>query len=297
MKKLIRKAVFESNSSSSHSVSIADETKQFVLDTIYPDQNGIIYVEGGEFGWEYAKYNDAKTKLNYAFQDNVNQNLIKDVVMEQTGAVDVIFGDIDKGYIDHQSVGTINDEILGSKETLRTFIFNKNSWLFTGNDNQTPDPTFYHVPEFRDGKQINPVYKYKLSIGEELSTYFLTYPNDEEIEDAINSLLSEVLVDKSGHIIKDDNIYFQIMRERNCYRKSYSIAQDYSTNQIIFTHETDFYYFEKELKEQNIINKDMNWHEKYDIMKKELLKRPNLFRILNFTITEINETNSKLPKW
>ena len=42
MKKLIRKGVFETNSSSSHSISLVTEDKQFVLDTLYPDQNGIV---------------------------------------------------------------------------------------------------------------------------------------------------------------------------------------------------------------------------------------------------------------
>ena len=45
-KKLIRSGVFETNSSSSHSVSVANETKEFVLDTIYPDQDGIIELRG-----------------------------------------------------------------------------------------------------------------------------------------------------------------------------------------------------------------------------------------------------------
>ena len=43
-KKLIRTGVYETNSSSSHSLSIANETKEFVLDTIYPDQDGILTV-------------------------------------------------------------------------------------------------------------------------------------------------------------------------------------------------------------------------------------------------------------
>jgi hypothetical protein len=132
MKKLIRSSVFETNSSSSHSVSIADETKEFVLDSIYPDQDGIIEIYGDEFGWEWFKHNDAKTKASYAAQqyqhNDSSLELIKEVIMEQTGAEDVRFIGLDNGYVDHDSVGILDSD----KESLRQFIFNKNSWLFGG---------------------------------------------------------------------------------------------------------------------------------------------------------------------
>lgn len=46
MKTIIRRGVFETNSSSSHSISIASEDKEFVMDTIYPDQNGVVRIVG-----------------------------------------------------------------------------------------------------------------------------------------------------------------------------------------------------------------------------------------------------------
>ena len=48
------------------------------------------------------------------------------------------------GYIDHQSVegGEMND-LLFDTEKLHNFIFNKNSWLFLGNDNSSPPNKFY----------------------------------------------------------------------------------------------------------------------------------------------------------
>jgi hypothetical protein len=162
MKQLIRKGVFETNSSSSHSIAIATEDKEFVLDTIYPDQNGVIRIEGDEYGWEWFKHNDAGSKASYSAQsfanDDYQLDVLKEVIMEQTGATDVVFVGLNDGYIDHDSYGIVPK----SKEELRNFIFNKNSWLFGGNDNSSPDPTFYHVPEIRDGKMIQPVYKYEL---------------------------------------------------------------------------------------------------------------------------------------
>jgi len=57
-KRLIRQSVFETNSSSAHSISLGKDTgKQFLLDTLYPDQNGTITLTGGEFGWDWFKEN------------------------------------------------------------------------------------------------------------------------------------------------------------------------------------------------------------------------------------------------
>jgi hypothetical protein len=210
MKKLVRTGVFECNSSSSHSIALAGEDKQFILDTIYPDQYGIIRVTGGEYGWEWEKYNDAVTKLSYAYQSNVDEDFLREVVMDQTGATNVIFDAKSKenGYVDHQSYGTGN-QACKTKETARDFIFNKNSWLFTGNDNGTPDPTFYHVPEFKDGKMVTPEYKYELSIeGIEKTTKFLKKPKSEDICDGVESLTSGLLMTKDGYVNDEDSIFF-----------------------------------------------------------------------------------------
>jgi hypothetical protein len=131
MKKLIRTSVFETNSSSTHSISIADSTKQFVFDSIYPDTDGVVTLTGGEFGWDYFDSNEAIVKANYAAQalGDDCENLIE-VIREQTGAEFVLI-DTSHGYIDHQSVGLVNDD----KEWLRKFIFSKGSWLYGGNDN------------------------------------------------------------------------------------------------------------------------------------------------------------------
>lgn len=219
MKKiLIRPNVFETNSSSCHSLSIADDTKEFVMDTIYPNQDGIVTIYGGEFGWEWFKHNDAQTKADYAAQmfyyDETTLETIKEVIMEQTGAEDVIFK-LEDGYIDHDSHGIVPSD----KDSLRNFIFNKNSWLFGGNDNSTPDPTFYHVPEIKDGKMILPKYKYELKIeGLDKSTKFIDKPTDGEFEDAVYALLGDAYVYDSGFIDTDNNIWAQINRTRDYYR-------------------------------------------------------------------------------
>ena len=126
MKQLIRKGVFETNSSSSHSIAIATEDKEFVLDTIYPNQDGIIVINGDEYGWEWFKHNDAETKASYAAQSFVNDDdsldILKEVIMEQTGATEIIFSGLSEGYIDHESYGIVPK----TSRELKDFIFNKN---------------------------------------------------------------------------------------------------------------------------------------------------------------------------
>lgn len=129
-----RKSVFETNSSSTHSISISSSTD--VFSSITPDENGNIVLTGGEFGWENESYNDPLTKANYCALDYKNNKsklgMLKKVILEHTGAKAVILN-LD-GYIDHQSAGT-SEEAFESEEILKRFIFGKNSFLETSNDN------------------------------------------------------------------------------------------------------------------------------------------------------------------
>jgi hypothetical protein len=217
MKKiLVRKGVFETNSSSSHSVSIADDTKQFVMDTIYPNQHGVVEIQGDEYGWEWFKHNDAATKASYAAQQFAHNEsaleTLAEVIKGQTGADEVKFIDLENGYVDHDSYGIVPMD----RGSLRNFIFNKNSWLFGGNDNSTPDPTFYDVPEFRDGRILVPEYKYELGVeGYDKTTKFKDVPSQEEIEDGLYALLQDVYLSEGGYFDDDNSIYAQLARDRN----------------------------------------------------------------------------------
>lgn len=148
IKKLIRKGVFETNSSSCHSLSIDNNAD--VLDTLYPNENGNIILKGGKFGWEEENYNDAKTKANYALliaigsyfddndieylENNVKYQMLKKVIEEQTGGkLELDIKSLSYSYIDHQS--SDNDEMFNSEEHLKMFIFNPKSVLYTDNDN------------------------------------------------------------------------------------------------------------------------------------------------------------------
>lgn len=289
MKTLIRHGVYETNSSSSHSVSIGmNESKEFLLDTIYPDQDGIITLEGGEFGWEWFKHNDAETKANYAAQqfmyDEDALEMLKEVIMEQTGAEDVVFY-VKNGYVDHDSVGIIDKD----RTFLRDFIFNKNSWLFGGNDNSTPDPTFYDVPEFKDGKIIVPKYKYELVIeGLDVRTRFKKKPNLDEIGDAVHALLDGYVL--LNTVFVEDNFMWAINRAPGTVHElSWKVEQDYSKNEILFMRKDDntYYTIEDHLKKTGVITEDMNYIDRRNVVRKELEQIPDMIKTVKFEIKEL----------
>ncbi len=186
MKKLIREGVFETNSSSAHSISLGKDTgKAFVLDTIYPDSNGNITIYGGEFGWEFDRHHDARTKASYALTSGVSLDLLRDIIMEQTGAKSVSFWPGD-GYVDHESVGVCPNDL----ESLREFIFNKNSWLFTGNDNSTEPFDLKVVPSWLpDGTEVPVKFTHRLTIRGLKPVKFTSTPTHDEILDALQGMV------------------------------------------------------------------------------------------------------------
>ncbi len=65
--KNIRNNVFETNSSSSHSIVISRSNK--CKDTIELNNDGCIVLTGGEFGWDWEMYHFAEDKANYCAID------------------------------------------------------------------------------------------------------------------------------------------------------------------------------------------------------------------------------------
>jgi hypothetical protein len=289
MKKIVRKSVFETNSSSAHSLSLAKCDQEFVMDTIYPDQDGVILVKGEEFGWAWLKFNDAMTKLAYLMQDQGSSHMdeIIEVVKEQTGALEVIF-DENGGYIDHESYGTAY-EACHSKDSIKNFIFNKNSWLFTGNDNSRPDPTFYDVPEFKAGRQIMPKYKFQLVIkGCDKTTKYMHKPSDEELEQGIDSILDGALLTKDGDFIFENSIYFQMSRPRDFYTKEYGVDQDYSTGEVRFLKENDFRF--NDIRNEIDIDKKLDYHIRFKLITERALAVPGLVKRVKFELQPIVAT-------
>lgn len=179
--KNIRKKVFETNSSSTHSISISADSDG-MLESLFVDSEGVVTITGRDFGWEWKRYNDAKTKASYAAVDRGCDKMLEEVIKEHTGAKRVDFVGINNCYIDHESVGTSHEAFV-NKETLKNWLFNPKSWLFTGNDNSSAPPNFYDVNE-EDKK-----YKYELVVeGIEETFKFKESPAKIALTDALYSL-------------------------------------------------------------------------------------------------------------
>lgn len=157
MKPVIRQGVFETNSSSSHSLCIS------IGQVNVPNYEGqTVNIVAGEFGWEVETHYDLYTKLSYLYTDamsGIDRQILEDidgnilpasmynsrlemlvrVLHKHTKCAEVVF-EIQNdrfypfGYVDHQSIGT-SDEAFESDENMINFLFNKNSFVHTDNDN------------------------------------------------------------------------------------------------------------------------------------------------------------------
>jgi hypothetical protein len=267
--KKIRNKVFETNSSSCHSISIADETKEFILDMIYPDDEGNIILDGGEFGWEWFKSNNALFKANYACVSFLNNDYatqkLKDIIKEQTGCNEVIIKATDdypsdySSYIDHESSDIVSHDV----EDLKNFIFNKNSWLFGGNDNSVSEIEFFDVPEYTEKGVIEVAYKYELSFdsnsGITKTFKFKKYPDDKDIEN-----IASFLFDDSSWIV--NNEYFNPESHQDVNVVEYGFIPLYNEKEINYKLGT----------------------EKISIFKKLNFDNPKICYKLYFTIKKLN---------
>ena len=158
--KRVRPGVFETNSSSTHSIKLIEgDTK--VLSMISPNDEGVIEVMGDEFAWEYATYTDPRTKLSYLitfiFEDvpdnediesflrnNDKQreyfDKVKRAVKEHTGSDLKVVKNTNSffkyGYVDHQSAYIPHDILEGDIEGIKRFVFNPLVELIIDNDNK-----------------------------------------------------------------------------------------------------------------------------------------------------------------
>lgn len=145
--KLIRHGVFETNSSSCHSLSIC---KDGAYEGMTPDSNNEIVLDPCEFGWGVDDYYCAENKMAYLWiyikdwsgdSSDEFMEIFQKVVCEHTGADRVVMrssGDkyYEYGYIDHQSVEDRDlDYMFSMPEVMKSFIFNPQSYIHTDNDN------------------------------------------------------------------------------------------------------------------------------------------------------------------
>lgn len=155
----IRRSIFETNSSSTHSITVENRTLQH--SSLLQDKEGYIHTYLGDYGWDFEDYTDQNHKLSYLItmiagihsidawyndgkelkaaiekiQDTEDFKRIQDVVVSYTGAKGIIL-DKSSGYIDHQSIrcSTLDDFLEESETSILEFIF-ADTTVHTGNDN------------------------------------------------------------------------------------------------------------------------------------------------------------------
>lgn len=204
MKINVRKNVFETNSSSSHSIHIDRSTRLFDT-SLLPDKHGHITLRGGQFGWEWKRYNDAKTKANYMAINGsgLNNKLLTTAIKEFTGANHVLYS-LGDSYIDHQSTSLFS-EFKTTKEVIH-FIFNPNCWLITGNDNSDSPGYIYEFPHVTPKGTFPPLYRWMVFIPDsDISKKFKYKPTIKEIGSAISDLLYSYSADENGKIINSNS--------------------------------------------------------------------------------------------
>ena len=147
MKRQIRRKVFETNSSSMHSLTVE---KKGITEYLHVDEDeNKVIVNFGEFGWGYETYNDAETKLSYLITmlaqynsfsaeelyDTDEFRRINNIVASRCECDGIIIDDSYDGYVDHQSVERIGSLMSEYDCTIEEFIFDSGITLIIDNDN------------------------------------------------------------------------------------------------------------------------------------------------------------------
>lgn len=144
--KTIRKSVFETNSSSTHSICITKNN------SLYPSS---VHFTIGNFGWEVATYKDTHTKAQYLYTALCNlqrfelinhiENILNCFNIEATFErlqcdSDGYYDCYENGYIDHSSdLHEFVSDVCHNPDKLLRYLFSEKSFLKTGNDNSDDD--------------------------------------------------------------------------------------------------------------------------------------------------------------
>lgn len=167
--KSIRRNTFETNSSSSHSISLTNDYSEYQYQLVsdysedYIDDDTLV-INLGEYGWSWNTYIEPTDKLRYlltqlaqmlgcnswcddlsyatetAYKETIYEseefNIIEEAITRNTSYKKLVIGSLE-GYVDHQSSQSpqscLNE--IGDISYER-FIFDPNVKIRTGNDNE-----------------------------------------------------------------------------------------------------------------------------------------------------------------
>lgn len=138
MKRQVRQGVYETNSSSTHSICISQNAELTIPKSIH--------FEFGEFGWECDTLGSISEKASYLYTgltaNDRREDFSKIVSILELKGLEVTFKETktdtyhNEGYVDHSDKlydflgGVCSDE-----DELMQFLFSPLSFIITGNDN------------------------------------------------------------------------------------------------------------------------------------------------------------------
>lgn len=156
MKKQIRKSIFETNSSSTHSIVIGNNGED-----IYANLPKKLEFHGDEFGWEHKLYTDTQSKADYLFtsliytetpleyKERIKNILAKwdieaefDEIVEKRYESGYICYEIKDNfcYVDHGNGNKdLVKELCEDEVKLMNYLFSDGSYVETSNDNDDYD--------------------------------------------------------------------------------------------------------------------------------------------------------------
>lgn len=146
--KTIRHNTYETNSSSTHSITIDTENYKNI------QVPATLTIPLGEFGWEFRKFNDFLSKASYfwtlaLYNEEVNDRMIR---LAADHGLDLQFAQSDGEfyYVDHGSEHYYDwlkkNPELATDEGLWNFLINESCWIILGNDNSC-DPPNWRISE------------------------------------------------------------------------------------------------------------------------------------------------------
>lgn len=166
MKTNIRQSVFETNSSSIHSIAVKRGTKDQGIEYV-TKRDGAIAFNLGQFGWKAMKHTSIVKRASYLWtlacsdtikEANKRERFIRETLNEvgikcvfqpvvqkvyESGWECCVAEDGEYFYIDHSdSWGNLTDKIFSDKDFLLDFLFG-DSYVITYNDNDDYDDWLY----------------------------------------------------------------------------------------------------------------------------------------------------------
>ena len=145
----IRNGFVSNSSSSSFIVISSDGCDDLRLNKVIDNNTLVVDLSLGnsEFGWDKDTYFDVGSKLIFSYLQTQYAgkylDMLESVVKDFCGCKHIKWNISDNyesggwGYIDHQSsaVEGQNMEMFENEQVLRNFLFDNNSYIETGNDN------------------------------------------------------------------------------------------------------------------------------------------------------------------